>query len=86
MLHENHPHLFEEAVRYEKDHKDGREYTWTDGETLTELLARKEQIILEHNQALKRKRSLQSNLSLAEALEEVLDQENDELPCLSCHL
>lgn len=86
MLYENHPHLFEEAVRYEKEHKDGRKYTWTDGETLTELLARKEQIILEHNQALERKRSLQSNLSLADALEEVLDQENDELPCLSCHL
>jgi hypothetical protein len=58
MLPEEHPDLFAEAVRYEQNHKDGRQYTWTQGETLLELLARKEQIITDHKKAMVREKKL----------------------------
>jgi 3'-phosphoadenosine 5'-phosphosulfate sulfotransferase (PAPS reductase)/FAD synthetase len=86
MLSERHPDLFEEAIRYEQEHKDGRKYTWTNGETLTELLARKEQIILEHKKSLDRVQKSKKDLSLSEAIEQVLDSENDDIPCLACHV
>ena len=35
-------------LKYEQDHADGRTYTWTEGETLLELLERKDQIIADH--------------------------------------
>ncbi len=86
MLAEEHPDLFAEAVRYEHNHKDGRQYTWTQGETLLELLARKEQIVTDHKKAMVREKKASPNQSLAEALAAVLDEEDDTLPCLACHL
>jgi hypothetical protein len=86
MLAEEHPDLFAEAVRYEQNHKDGRQYTWTQGETLLELLARKEQIITDHKKAMVREKKASPNQSLTEALAAVLDEEDDTLPCLACHL
>lgn len=86
MLYEHHPDLFAKAVEYEQRHKDGRTYTWTQGETLLELLARKEQIIADHQRAMARQQAKQDNLPLAEVLSTVLDQEDDTLPCLACHL
>lgn len=83
MLNENHPELFQKAVDYEQGHKDRRRYTWTQGETLLELLSRKDEIVKEHLQALANQNKLHSK-SLAEILEDVLDDENDELPCLIC--
>jgi len=44
-LLENHPHLFEEAKKYEKvDPATGERYTWNQGETLDELAARADEI------------------------------------------
>lgn len=44
-LYENHPDLFEDAKTYEKyDKKTGQRYTWSQGESLDELLARKDEI------------------------------------------
>ena len=87
MLAQEHPDLFAEAVKYEQEHKDGRRYTWTQNETLIELLARKDEIIAEHEKAMaKAKKSTPNNQPLAEVLASVLDEENDDLPCLSCHL
>ena len=86
MLAQEHPDLFEQAVRYEQEHKDGRHYTWTQGETLLELLNRKQEIIVEHHKALNRKQQTAPNRSLAEALADVLDEEDDSLPCLICQL
>lgn len=92
-LAEEHPDKFAEAVQYEKSHKDGRTYTWSQGETLEELLARKDEIIAEHGKALVRhqaaaekKKANAPDQSLIQALEEVLDEEDDSLPCLMCHL
>jgi len=86
MLHENHPSLFDEAVRYEQEHKDGRKYTWTDGETLLELLERKDEIIADHQRSMERERAKAPNRPLSEALSAILDEEDDSAPCLMCHL
>ena len=84
MLAENHPDLFEQAVAYEENHRDGRTYTWTQGETLRELLARKDDIISKHEKAIKHQQKLTPNRPLHEALEAMLEEENLELPCLAC--
>ncbi|NEQ47455.1 MAG: phosphoadenosine phosphosulfate reductase family protein [Leptolyngbya sp. SIOISBB] len=83
-LSEEHPDLFKKAIEYEQNHKDGRQYTWTDGETLLELIARKEQIIFDHEKAMLRKAKESPNKPLAEALETVLDEDDDLMPCLMC--
>ncbi len=86
MLAQEHPDLFQKAVDYEQNHRDGRTYTWTQGETLLELLERKEQIIADHEKALARQAKDKPNQSLAGVLATVLDDEDDALPCLACHL
>jgi 3'-phosphoadenosine 5'-phosphosulfate sulfotransferase (PAPS reductase)/FAD synthetase len=86
MLAEEHPDLFERAIEYEQKHKDGRQYTWSDGETLLEILERKDEIIAAHERAMERERQRKPNKPLSEALADVLDQEDDEMPCLACHL
>jgi 3'-phosphoadenosine 5'-phosphosulfate sulfotransferase (PAPS reductase)/FAD synthetase len=84
MLAEEHPDLFQKAVDYEQNHKDGRQYTWTDGETLLELIARRDQIIVDHEKAFLRKSKESKNKPLAEVLESVLEDEDEDLPCLMC--
>lgn len=86
MLAEKHPDKFQEAVNYEQEHSDGRRYTWSQGETLLELLARKDEIIAEHEKAMKReqKKTL-TGRTLVDILPEVLDSEDDTLPCVACH-
>jgi 3'-phosphoadenosine 5'-phosphosulfate sulfotransferase (PAPS reductase)/FAD synthetase len=85
-LAEEHSNLFAEAVKYEQNHADGRTYTWTDGETLLELLERKEQIIADHERAISRQKQQVPDRPLADVLAEVLDEEDDTLPCLACSL
>lgn len=86
MLALEHPDLFAEAVKYEQEHKDGRNYTWTEGETLLELLARKDEIMAQHKRAMAREMKASPNRPLAEVLVEVLDSDDDEQPCFACHL
>jgi hypothetical protein len=85
MLAQEHPDLFAEAVRYEQTHSDGRQYSWTQGETLMELIGRREEILAEHRKAVARQVGGEQR-SLAAVLEAVLDDEDDTLPCLACHL
>jgi len=85
-LAERHPELFEEAKKYETKHSDGRQYTWSDGETLDELIARRDEILADHETALLRKQKQKPNQSLLQILDDVLDEEDDELPCLACHI
>jgi len=85
-LSEEHPDQFSKAVAYERDHLDGRAYTWVQGETLLELIARKDQIINDHQKAIAKEKKLLPQNSLVEILESVLDDEDDEIPCLACHL
>lgn len=86
MLAQEHPSLFAEAVKYEQNHSNGRTYTWVQGQTLLDILARKDQIIAEHEKAMAKKLQSAPAKNLAEALEEILDAEDDELPCFACHL
>jgi 3'-phosphoadenosine 5'-phosphosulfate sulfotransferase (PAPS reductase)/FAD synthetase len=106
MLAQEHPDLFAKAIEYEENHKDGRKYTWTDGETLRELLERRDEIIANHEKAIARAKTKakkesrnqplsevlaplaenDDNFFLAEALEAVLDKEEDISPCSICHL
>ena len=86
MLAQEHPDLFQKAIDYEQNHRDGRTYTWTEGETLLELLERKDQIIADHEKAVARQAKEKPNQSLAGVLATVLDDEDDALPCLACHL
>lgn len=86
MLAENHRELFDEAVKYEQEHKDGRHYTWTEGETLLELLKRKDEIIAQHEKAMAREKKAAPNRPLTESLDSVLNEEDDVLPCFVCDL
>lgn len=86
MLAQEHPDLFQKAIEYEQNHRDGRTYTWTQGETLLELLERKDQIIADHEKAMASQAKKKPNQSLSDVLAAVLDEEEDELPCLACHL
>ena len=86
MLSEKHPDLFEKAKEYEQDHTDGRNYTWNDDITLDELIKRKDDIIKNHQKYMERELFNAPNKPLTEALADVLNIENSELPCLECHL
>ncbi|MEB3884304.1 phosphoadenosine phosphosulfate reductase family protein [Lyngbya sp. CCY1209] len=86
-LAEEHPDLFAQAVEYEQNHRDGRNYTWTDGETLLELLERKEEIIENHQKSMEKEaKKSPPNRPLADVLSSVLDEEDEDEPCLACHL
>lgn len=87
-LAEEHPERFEEAVKYEEK-RGGEGYTWAQGETLRELIARRDEIIAEHEAAQKRARErgqLQPapNSSLADSLSGLMD-DDEEAGCVVCH-
>lgn len=86
MLSEKHPDLFKEAVEYEKNHYDGRSYTWNDDISLEELIKNKYDIVKNHFKYMERERLNAPNKPLTEVLADVLDLENNTLPCLECHL
>ena len=102
-LSERHPDLFEQAVAIEQkvlqdagagtnaDFGDqamkGRQYTWSGGETLVELRARKQEILDRHEAALTRSSTApQANLTLLDALSGALDEEDDAMQCTVCAL
>lgn len=85
-LWENHPELFEEAARYEKvDPVTGERYTWSEGESLWDLITpeRAEKIRAE---AVRRQRSYKNrpNRTLAEVFSEMDAGEQE--GCVVCHL
>jgi hypothetical protein len=92
MLSEKHPDLFERAVEYEdKLHYEAtamqeRTYTWTQGESLRELIARKDQIKEQHEAKMAKAALNRPNLPLLDVLGEVLDAEDDGKPCAMCHI
>lgn len=101
-LSERHPDLFERAVAIEQkvlqdagvngdaDFGDqamkGRQYTWSGGETLVQLKARREEILERHEAAQSRARQTRTNIPLIEVLTEALDEDDDTLPCTVCAL
>lgn len=101
-LADNHPELFERAVAIEqKTLKDagldgdasfaasgmkGRQYTWSDGETLTDLLGRRDEIMRRHAESMERAKKRRKNLPLIEVLSDALDDDDETMPCTACHL
>lgn len=87
QLHDHHPELFWKAVAYEEEHRDGRQYTWSDDETLRELLARREEILAQHERSRQREAlKVLPNRTLADVLAAVLDEEDDDVGCAVCHI
>ena len=88
-LMENHPNLFELAKGYEKFNAEtGERFTWGQGESLVELseAERIKQIKENYGQAMQRAKASQPNRPLLEIFGSVLDDEDDEEPCLICEL
>lgn len=88
-LKEKHPDLFEKAKAFEKDGQEGMPgFTWNQGESLAELEQpeRAAQIRERHDEALKREQSRTRSARLVDVLADVLDDEDDEAPCLVCHV
>ncbi|AKJ10203.1 phosphoadenosine phosphosulfate reductase family protein [Streptomyces sp900105245] len=92
-LKERHPDLFERAIEYEEKVRyrhtamKGRNYTWSQGESLQELIERKEEIEAKHQAALERAaKRVKPNRPLLEVLTDALDSDDDEAGCSVCHL
>ena len=55
------------------------------GETLTELLDRKDEIIADHHRMMEQQKKANPNRALVDVLSEVLDTEDETAPCVVCH-
>lgn len=85
-LKNTHPDLFEKAKKYEKiDQQSGKSFTWQQGESLEEMAARESEILARHEKAMTSQMK-ESKQTLLHVLEDVLDQDDEEEPCLICHL
>ncbi|MDX3192886.1 phosphoadenosine phosphosulfate reductase family protein [Streptomyces sp. MN03-5084-2B] len=92
-LADRHPDLFKKAieyedkVRYQATAMQGRAYTWSQGESLPELLERREEIEQRHQAAMERAaRRTKPNRPLLEVLSDAHDEESDDAGCSVCHL
>jgi len=101
-LADRHPELFERAVAIEQkvlqdagvsgdaDFGDqamkGRQYTWSGGETLVQLRARRDEILERNEAALSHSSRSLSNLPLIDALADAFDEEDDSAACTVCAL
>ena len=101
-LADRHPDLFERAVAIERkvlcdagingDADFGnqamrsRQYTWSKGETLLELLSRRSEILERHKATMSRASKARANVPLIEVLSEALDEDDDTSPCTICAL
>jgi 3'-phosphoadenosine 5'-phosphosulfate sulfotransferase (PAPS reductase)/FAD synthetase len=93
-LHDEHRELFEQAVEYEEK-RGGEGYTWTAGETLRALIARRSEIESEFARSQERQKARRDerlrllqpepNRPLSEILPGFLDDE-DERGCIICHV
>jgi hypothetical protein len=88
-LKEQHPDLYEKAKEFEKvDEATGRRYTWTERESLTDLEnpERIAAIKAAHERYLEEEAKQMKGKRLAQVFEAALNDENDDMPCLICHL
>ncbi len=77
-LKQKHPDLFEKAKQFEKfDPATGKRYTWSQGESLDELLERSDHIRSRSKNAQKKPKNL---------MESVLDEDDENGSCLICIL
>ena len=90
-LADEHPDLFQRAVEYEdkvsfEDKASKHQFTWSQGESLRELLARREEITEQHEKSMQRELREIPNRPLVDVLGDVLDAEDNTLPCQVCHV
>jgi len=91
-LKERHPDLFEKAMAYEKEGGEGEPgFTWNQNESLAELVApeRAAEIRAKHQDAMRREQERKRSKRLVDVLDardDVLADEDDEAPCLVCHV
>jgi 3'-phosphoadenosine 5'-phosphosulfate sulfotransferase (PAPS reductase)/FAD synthetase len=101
-LADRHPELFERArqieqkvlqdagvdgdASYDDFAMKGRTYTWSQGETLDELIARREEIMSAHREAMKRSAASRRSLPLMEVLSGALDEDDATEACTVCAL
>jgi 3'-phosphoadenosine 5'-phosphosulfate sulfotransferase (PAPS reductase)/FAD synthetase len=92
-LQDRHPDLFQKAIEYEekvnyqRTAMKGRKYTWSQGESLDELIARRDEIEAKHQAALDRAaKRVRSNRPLLEILSDAHDEEDDQGGCAVCHV
>lgn len=88
-LKERHPDLYEKAKEFEKEGPAGEPgYTWSQGESLSDLEKpeRVAEIKARHEIAMRREQQRAKSKRLMDILEDVLDDENDEAPCMVCTL
>ncbi len=101
-LADRHPDLFARAVAIEQkvlqdagvdgdadfteNAMTGRQYTWTSGETLVELVGRRTEILERHEAVLNRQARERPNLPLVEALAGAFDEDDDTDACTVCAL
>lgn len=100
-LAERHPEMFAKAVAIEKKvfadaglggDADYREwasegvYTWSQGESLEQLYARRDEIMAEHRKRIEHAKARNRNLPLVKVLEDALDAEDDTTACTICAL
>lgn len=90
-LAERHPQHFQKAVeiekgvRYAQTAMQGRQYTWSQGETLEELIARKDEILNEERSRQERDRLNRKRIPLLDSLASGPDEDADQA-CLICEL
>lgn len=89
-LADEHPDLFERSMRYEEKasfeaQASGQRFTWSQGESLAELLARREEIETQHAASLARANKAAPNRPLSDVLSDVLDGEDPD-GCTVCHV
>lgn len=101
-LADRHPELFERAVAIENKVRTdagadgdssfgefamkGRQYTWAGGESLPELLERRDEILERHQQALQRAQERRRNQPIWDVMADALDSDNDADQCTICAL
>jgi len=100
-LADRHPELFQKAVEIEskivssenslgKNFSDfamkERQYTWSSGETLPELLGRRVEILSRHEAAVKRQEAKKAHRPLWEVVSNALDDDDDSSQCDVCAL
>ena len=100
-LADRHPELFQKAVEIEskivssenslgKNFSDfamkERQYTWSSGETLPELLGRRVEILSRHEVAVKRQEAKKAHRPLWEVVSDALDDDDDSSQCDVCAL
>jgi 3'-phosphoadenosine 5'-phosphosulfate sulfotransferase (PAPS reductase)/FAD synthetase len=86
-LAERHPEYFEKARQFELYHKNqGRDHTWVEGETLDEIVARKEQIKIDHQIWLEKQeeKKKKPKTLMASLLSDDESEDDDDDGCLVC--